>query len=208
MAVTTVVKCDPEFFYLFLLLTVVTVNTTESDFNTTGFDAFNLIDNVTESYPRTQPPVSESTTTAPSYSTETPNLPAVPLPVSGHLPTPLTSADRLCPCDEQMDVCDINCCCDRVCSGDVPLFTSCSYPTVSGSKQMCSHDVASYSLRRAADGYSELQSSVQKETNYDIFCIESQNRVDGLSYPSPALPTDSNFVSLFKQFTSYMFSLE
>lgn len=32
--------------------------------------------------------------------------------------------------------------------------------------------------------------------------------VDGLSYPSPALPTDSNFVSLFKQFTSYMFGLE
>lgn len=93
MAVTTVVKCDPEFFYLFLLLTVVTVNTTESDFNTTGFDAFNLIDNVTESYPRTPPPVSDSTTTAPSYSTETPNLPAVPLPVSGHLPTPLTSGN-------------------------------------------------------------------------------------------------------------------
>ncbi|XP_005749198.1 tectonic-1 [Pundamilia nyererei] len=208
MAVTTVVKCDPEFFYLFLLLTVVTVNTTESDFNTTAFDAYNLIYNVTESYARTQPPASESTTTAPSYSTEMPNLPAVPLPVSGHLPTPLTSADRLCPCDEQMDVCDINCCCDRVCSGDVPLFTSCSYPTVSGSKQMCSHDVALYSLRRAADGYSELQSSVQKETNYDIFCIQSQNRVDGLSYPSPALPTDSNFVSLFKQFTSYIFGLE
>lgn len=208
MAVTTVVKCDPKFFYLFLLLTVVTVNTTESDFNTTVFDAYNFIYNVTESYPRTQPPVSESTTTAPSYSTEMPNLPAVPLPVSGHLPTPLTSADRLCPCDEHMDVCDINCCCDRVCSEDVPLFTSCSYPTVSGSKQMCSHDVAFYSLRRAADGYSELQSSVQKETNYDIFCIESQNRVDGLSYPSPALPTDSNFVSLFKQFTSYIFGLE
>lgn len=32
--------------------------------------------------------------------------------------------------------------------------------------------------------------------------------VDGLSYPSPALPTDSNFVSLFKQFTSYIFGLE
>uniref|UniRef100_A0A3B4G2P3 Tectonic-1-3 N-terminal domain-containing protein n=1 Tax=Pundamilia nyererei TaxID=303518 RepID=A0A3B4G2P3_9CICH len=126
MAVTTVVKCDPEFFYLFLLLTVVTVNTTESDFNTTAFDAYNLIYNVTESYARTQPPASESTTTAPSYSTEMPNLPAVPL----FYPSPPVFTDRLCPCDEQMDVCDINCCCDRVCSGDVPLFTSCSYPTV------------------------------------------------------------------------------
>uniref|UniRef100_A0AAX7T3D1 Tectonic-1-3 N-terminal domain-containing protein n=1 Tax=Astatotilapia calliptera TaxID=8154 RepID=A0AAX7T3D1_ASTCA len=108
------------------MLTVVTVNTTESDFNTTAFDAYNLIYNVTESYPRTQPPASESTTTAPSYSTEMPNLPAVPL----FYPSPPVFTDRLCPCDEQMDVCDINCCCDRVCSGDVPLFTSCSYPTV------------------------------------------------------------------------------
>ncbi|CAI5682202.1 tectonic-1 isoform X1 [Oreochromis niloticus] len=205
MAVTAVVKSDPKFVYLFLLLTVVTANTTESDFNTTVFDAYNFSYNVTES---TQPPVSESTTTAPSNSTEMPNLAAVPLPVSGHLPSPLTSADRLCPCDEHMDVCDINCCCDRVCNGEVPLFTSCSYPTVSGSKQMCNHDVAFYSLSRAADGYSELLSSAQKETNYDIFCIESQNRVDGLSYPSPALPTDSNFASLFKQFTSFIFGLE
>lgn len=46
----------------------------------------------------------------------------------------------------------------------------------SGSKQLCSHDVAYYSLRSTIDGYSELQSSVQKETNYDIFCIQSQNR--------------------------------
>lgn len=90
MAVTAVVKSDPKFVYLFLLLTVVTANTTESDFNTTVFDAYNFSYNVTES---TQPPVSESTTTAPSNSTEMPNLAAVPLPVSGHLPSPLTSGN-------------------------------------------------------------------------------------------------------------------
>ncbi|XP_044061569.1 tectonic-1 isoform X2 [Siniperca chuatsi] len=116
--------------------------------------------------------------------------------------------DRLCPCDEHKDVCDINCCCDRECSEEVALFTGCSVDTVSGNKQLCSHDVASYSLGSAIDGYSELQSSVQKETNYDIFCIQSQNRVDGLSHPSPALPTDSNFDSLFKQFTSFVFGSE
>lgn len=45
-----------------------------------------------------------------------------------------------------------------------------------GGKQLCSHDVAYYSLRDTVDGFSELQSSVQKEANYDIFCIQSYNR--------------------------------
>lgn len=45
----------------------------------------------------------------------------------------------------------------------------------SGNKQLCSRDVASYSLGITIDGYSELQSSVQKETNYDVFCIQSQS---------------------------------
>lgn len=46
----------------------------------------------------------------------------------------------------------------------------------SGSSQLCSYDVAYYSLKTALDGYSELQASVQKETKYDAFCIHSQNR--------------------------------
>ncbi|XP_069027389.1 tectonic-1 [Embiotoca jacksoni] len=58
------------------------------------------------------------------------------------------------------------------------------------------------------DGYSAVQSSILKETNYDMFCIQSQNRVDGLSHPSPALPTDNNFQSLFNQFTSFIFGSE
>lgn len=39
--------------------------------------------------------------------------------------------------------------------------------------------------------------------NY-LFCLG----VDGLSHPSPALPTDSNFDSLLKQFTSFIFGSE
>ena len=46
----------------------------------------------------------------------------------------------------------------------------------SGSQQLCSGDVASYSLRITIDGYSELQASVGEEPNYDILCIQSQNR--------------------------------
>lgn len=39
--------------------------------------------------------------------------------------------------------------------------------------------------------------------NY-LFCLG----VDGVSHPSPSLPTDSNFDSLFKQFTSFIFGSE
>lgn len=37
-----------------------------------------------------------------------------------------------------------------------------------------------------------------------LFCLG----VDGLSHPSPALPTESNFDSLFKEFTSFIFGSE
>lgn len=42
--------------------------------------------------------------------------------------------------------------------------------------QLCSQEVASYSLRTTVSGYSELQASVQQESNSDVFCIHSQNR--------------------------------
>ncbi|KAM3877809.1 tectonic-1 [Diretmus argenteus] len=112
---------------------------------------------------------------------------------------------RLCPCDEQRDLCDINCCCDRDCSEEVALFTGCSIHSVSGNKQLCSWDAAHYSLDNTTQGLSELHSSVQKEMNSDVFCIQSQNRVDGLSYASPPLPTASNVGSLFNQFSNFIF---
>lgn len=52
----------------------------------------------------------------------------------------------------------------------------CIFFVYSGNKQLCSRDVASSSLRSTIDGYSEVQLFVQKETNYDVFCIQSQNR--------------------------------
>ncbi|XP_070769726.1 tectonic-1 [Enoplosus armatus] len=200
-----------NFFCLFLLLTDVTTNenTTSYNLNTTAvFGDQNVTYNVTDERTTTQPTEVDSTPTPSDSSTAEPlrpTLPTEPLPVSGRLLTPVTNVDRLCPCDEHKGVCDINCCCDRECSEEVALFTGCSVDTISGSKQLCSRDVASYSLRSTIDGYSELQSSVQKETNYDVFCIQSQNRVDGLSHPSPALPTDRNFDSLFKQVASFVF---
>ncbi|XP_028272264.1 tectonic-1-like [Parambassis ranga] len=215
MAASAAASCSLlNIFSLFLayfLFSSVTTNenTTTGDFNTTQFGE-NVTYNFTDYYTTTQPTVFESATpTHPSHSsTVEPALPAEPLPVSGRTLTPVTNVDRLCPCDDHNDVCDINCCCDRECSEEVALFTSCSVPAVSGSSQLCSYDVAYYSLKTAIDGYSELQASVQKETKYDAFCIHSQNRVDGLSHPSPALPTGSNFESLFKQFTGFLFGSE
>ncbi|XP_042349796.1 tectonic-1-like [Plectropomus leopardus] len=202
-----------KLFCLFLWFSAVTTNesTTSYNWNTT-FGEQNVTYNVTDSYTTVQPTEFDWTTSTPSSSstprTTEPSLPAEPLPLSGRLLTPLTGVDRLCPCDEHKDVCDVNCCCDRACSEEVSLFTGCSVDTVSGPKQLCSHDVASYSLGTTMDGYSELQSAVRKETNYDIFCIYSQSRVDGFSHPSPALPTDRNFDSLYKQFTSFIFGSE
>uniref|UniRef100_A0A3Q1B646 Tectonic domain-containing protein n=2 Tax=Amphiprion ocellaris TaxID=80972 RepID=A0A3Q1B646_AMPOC len=192
------------FFCLFFLFSAVATeeNTTSLDLTTPASFDQNVTFAVTENYT-----VFETTTTPSSGSTEEePLLPAEPLPESGRLLTPVTAVDRLCPCDDHTGVCDINCCCDRECSKEVvALFTSCSVPAVSGGRQLCSRDVASYSLRSTMNGYSELQSSVQKETSYNLFCIQAQNRLDGLSHPPPELPTDSNFEWLFKQFTSFIF---
>ena len=130
------------------------------------------------------------------------------VPVSGGMPTPAANVGSICPCDEHTDVCDSSCCCDTHCGHQVALFTGCSLISVSGKKQLCSRNVASYSLGFTKDGYAKLQSSVQRETSSDLFCIRSQNGVDALSHPSPNIPTDSNFDSLFQKSTSFVFSSE
>uniref|UniRef100_A0A3B5ASQ9 Tectonic-1-3 N-terminal domain-containing protein n=1 Tax=Stegastes partitus TaxID=144197 RepID=A0A3B5ASQ9_9TELE len=117
-----------NFFCLFFLFTAVTadVNSTSYSFNATASDDHNVTDTYT-----TQPTAFEPTSPTPSdSSTEEPVLPGEPLPESGRLLTPVTAVDSLCPCDEHKDVCDINCCCDRECSEDVALFTSCSVQAV------------------------------------------------------------------------------
>ncbi|KAM9376175.1 tectonic-1 [Pholidichthys leucotaenia] len=194
---------------LFFIFTAVTTNenTTGDIYNTTAFGEQNFTVTVTDTYTATtEPALFESSSPTPSSSSveEESSLPGEPLPASGRLLTPVTAVGRLCPCDVHSSVCDISCCCDRDCGEEVALFTSCSVSAVSGSRQLCSRDVASYSLSSKDDGRSQLRSSVQKETSYGVFCIQSQNRVDGLSHPSPALPTNRNFESLFNPFTSFV----
>uniref|UniRef100_H3CE41 Tectonic family member 1 n=1 Tax=Tetraodon nigroviridis TaxID=99883 RepID=H3CE41_TETNG len=137
-----------------------------------------------------------------------PALVSGPLPLSGRLPTPTADVAGICPCDERRDVCDSNCCCDTLCGDEVAVFTGCLVDSVGSNQQFCSREVASYSLGSTIDGYSILQSSVRRESNSDVFCVQSHNGIDGLSHPSPALPTDSNFDSLFQQFTTFTFSSE
>ncbi|CAL8403509.1 unnamed protein product [Arctogadus glacialis] len=123
-----------------------------------------------------------------------------PLPLSGRLPTGVPQVGRLCPCDKQRDACDLNCCCDPQCGGEAALFTHCSISTVSGNQQLCQHDVVHYSLGKTGEGFSTQDTFIQKYVNADIFCIHSQNNVESLSYSLPAVPTDTNFDSLFKAF--------
>uniref|UniRef100_A0A1A7WJJ0 Tectonic family member 1 n=1 Tax=Iconisemion striatum TaxID=60296 RepID=A0A1A7WJJ0_9TELE len=200
MAVLAAVHSTLKFLWLFLSITVVASNqkTTSGVFNTSDPNFSHAITNNYTEFESTPSP----------SSTESPPVAAEPLPVSGRLLTAKTSADRLCPCDEVLGVCDTNCCCDRECEGEVVLFTSCSLGSVrSGSQQLCNQEAAYYTLRTNVNGYSELQSEVQKEDNSNIFCIQSQNRVDGLSHPSPALPTDTNFDLLFKLFAPFLWRM-
>ncbi|XP_068596220.1 tectonic-1-like [Brachionichthys hirsutus] len=149
--------------------------------------------------PSPEPPSAEPLSPEPP-SPEPPS--PEPLPLSGRLLTPADNVGSLCPCDVIVDVCDMNCCCDRACVEEVALFTACSVLAVRGHQRLCSQKTASYSLVSAADGYSELKTSVQKETNDDVFCVQSQNRIDGFAHPAPALPTDRTFDSLFERFSS------
>ncbi|XP_071313644.1 tectonic-1-like isoform X3 [Trachinotus anak] len=216
MAASAAVLWSLLIFCLFLSFTVATTdeNSSRYTFNTTASVDRNVTYTVTQGYGYTtrQPPESEVTEPTPSYTSTVesgqPKPAAEPLPASGRLLTPATNVGSVCPCDQYRGVCDINCCCDGDCGEEVALFTGCSVTTVSGNKQLCNRNMALYSLGSTIGGYSQLQVSVTKETNYDVFCIQSQNRVDGFSHPSPALPTDSSFDSLFKQFTRFIFDLE
>ncbi|XP_075902747.1 tectonic-1-like [Nelusetta ayraudi] len=195
-------------FYLFLSFAVVNSNdnsTNTLNVSVFGEEANSYFDLFNTSTP--PPTVTDLRTTV------VPVLPtassAEPLPVSGRLPTPVTDINSVCPCDEDKERCDMNCCCDGQCEEQqVALFTTCSVQTLRSNTQLCSQEVASYSLRTSVSGHSELQAAVQQESNSDVFCVHSQNRADGFSHPPPALPTDGNFKSLYQRFSSFVFGPE
>ncbi|KAL2100008.1 hypothetical protein ACEWY4_004402 [Coilia grayii] len=144
-----------------------------------------------------------STSTTQSAPTGTPREPR---PLFGSLPSPDYSVSSLCPCNVQHAKCEVNCCCDPDCTEEVSLFISCSVEKVSVNPKLCSQDVASYSLRTTPEGYASVQSSVDREVNPDVFCIQKANYDAGLSYAIPEVPTDANFDTLFSQFVGFFFS--
>ncbi|XP_050977029.1 tectonic-1 isoform X2 [Labeo rohita] len=130
---------------------------------------------------------------------------AQPLPLSGVLPSPVTEVSQLCPCNLQNGQCDINCCCDPDCTEELALFTDCTVERVSNDPRLCNQESAVYSLSSTQEGFSNVQSTVQRDVNPDVFCIQSANYEEGLSFGTPAVPTEENFDSLFGRFLGFFF---
>ncbi|XP_042562182.1 tectonic-1 [Clupea harengus] len=144
-------------------------------------------------------PTTSTTQSAPTVA------PREPHQLFSSLPSPEYSVSSLCPCNQQHAECQVNCCCDPDCTDEISLFTSCSVEKVIVNPKLCCQDVASYSLRTSPDGYASVQSSVYREVNSDVFCIQKANYDQGLSYATPEVPTDANFDSLFRQFVRFFF---
>ncbi|XP_017566735.1 tectonic-1 [Pygocentrus nattereri] len=130
---------------------------------------------------------------------------ALPLPLSGALPLPVTRASDLCPCNVQSEQCDVNCCCDPDCSQEQALFTHCSVKKVTGDYKLCSQDAALYTLSTTPEGLSQVRTSFQQEFNPDVFCIQSANYEQGMSFVTPSTPTEQNFDYLFGHFVGFFF---
>ncbi|XP_015254362.1 PREDICTED: tectonic-1 [Cyprinodon variegatus] len=130
----------------------------------------NSTSTLTDIYPTTEP---ETSPTESSYGpAEQPAVAADPLPLSGHLPS-AQAGGKLSLCGSEL--CLFPGLLIPVGSTDIKL-TFLPVIFYSGSHWLCSQEVARYSLRTTMDGYSQLQASVQKETNRGVFCIQSQNR--------------------------------
>ncbi|XP_077433953.1 tectonic-1-like isoform X2 [Vanacampus margaritifer] len=200
--------------YMFLLFAVVTPNENLTGYNVNltahpdrNFTHDESLDSST--FALAQATDFESYTLISSYNiTKVPNGQPLNIEtptISDRLPTPVIDVGNVCSCNKHEGLCDINCCCDRECSQVIALFTDCSMLTISGNKQLCSHATASYELQYTVEGYSQLQSFIQQETDHHSFCIQT-HRLDGFYFPTPTLPLARNFDSLFKQLNRFAFS--
>uniref|UniRef100_W5MKH8 Tectonic family member 1 n=1 Tax=Lepisosteus oculatus TaxID=7918 RepID=W5MKH8_LEPOC len=152
-----------------------------------------------------EPPTAESAETGAAQPTSASGFPSPPLPLSGSLPPPITNVANVCPCDLLASQCDVNCCCDRDCEGDFALFTTCTVDRLIADSRLCSQQAALYTIN-TEDGLAQVESTVAQEINPGVFCIQTANYKDGLSFASPEIPTDGNFDSLFRQFGGFFFS--
>uniref|UniRef100_A0A670J4D5 Tectonic-1-3 N-terminal domain-containing protein n=1 Tax=Podarcis muralis TaxID=64176 RepID=A0A670J4D5_PODMU len=89
--------------------------------------------------------------------------------------TCLFSVAELCVCDLLVDQCDVNCCCDPICTAaDFSLFTMCSVPVVTGDRHLCRQQEALYSIDPTAHPPERIFQLADK-VNPSIFCIQSTN---------------------------------
>ncbi|KAI4875224.1 hypothetical protein NFI96_010686, partial [Prochilodus magdalenae] len=200
-----------------------TFNATMSDSNQTWFDwdeSLNMTAQAEEKTSTVAPfsipalAAAESSSTSPVAETSEPTpepdlaraaTAELPLPLSGALPLPVTRVSDLCPCNIQSEQCDLNCCCDPDCTQELALFTHCSVQKVIGDSRLCSQDAALYILSSTPEDLSQVKTYVQQEVNPDVFCIQSANYEQGMSFITPNTPTEQNFDYLFNRFVGFFF---
>nr|XP_060642003.1 tectonic-1 [Anolis sagrei ordinatus] len=125
----------------------------------------------------------------------------------GPWPEPALHVAKLCVCDLLVDECDVNCCCDPLCTAaDFSLFTACSVPIVTDDSQLCSRPEARYSLNPDAYPPTMIFQLVD-QVNPSIFCIQAVNYKDALSFLTPDIPTSDNFDKLLEEFNEDAFDL-
>ncbi|XP_039218499.1 tectonic-1 [Crotalus tigris] len=121
-------------------------------------------------------------------------------PHVGSWPAPVTKVTELCVCDLLEDQCDINCCCDPVCTAaDFSVFTACSVPVVTGDRHFCKQPEAHYSIDQSAQPPERIFQLVEK-VNPSVFCLQTSNYKAGLSFQAPEIPTLQNFDRLLQEF--------
>ncbi|XP_052423776.1 tectonic-1 [Carassius gibelio] len=115
---------------------------------------------------------------------------------------PVTDASQSCLCDLQKGQCDRECCCDPDCS-ELALITDCTTETVSNEPRLCLQDSSVYTLGSTQEGLSSVPSTVQRDVDPDVSCIQSTKSEQGLSLPTPEVPTEENFDSVFGRFWGF-----
>ncbi|XP_053135738.1 tectonic-1 isoform X2 [Hemicordylus capensis] len=144
--------------------------------------------------PRSSSPLATASPRTPSSSgpPETTTRP-------GPWPAPVVDVAKLCVCDLLVDQCDVNCCCDPVCTpADFSLFTACSVPVVTGDSQLCRQQEALYSIDLAAHP-PQRRLELAEKVNPSIFCIQTANYQAALSFQLPEIPTSHNFDRLLQE---------
>ncbi|XP_070619372.1 tectonic-1 isoform X2 [Erythrolamprus reginae] len=154
----------------------------------------------------TEPPplssLSQAVSTASPAEASSPRL-TTPFQTPSHVgpwPAPVTKVTELCVCDLLENQCDVNCCCDPVCSAaDFSIFTACSVPVVTGDGHFCRQPEALYSIDQSVQPPKRIFQVVEK-VNPSVFCLQTSNYKAGFSFQAPEIPTLQNFDRLLQEF--------